>query len=183
MICTRRRIWRSAAPRADKRLTPSKVTEPASGSVRRITIRDTVDLPQPDSPTRPKEPPLGMLNETSLTARTRFAGGPKSPPPMVKVLLRLATCSAPLPTGVMLCFPQVEPDSGQDDPNPAATRAPVVPFRIAADADGIAERRRSPAASLSSPVRRQVLVPDRRGSYPSAALPSSAPPCTGEPAH
>src|SRR5215467_15594489 len=59
----------------------------------RSTARATVDLPQPDSPTRPRDVPLGTLKETSLTARTILASGP---PRFAKCLERLRTTRCPL---------------------------------------------------------------------------------------
>src|SRR6187200_1910782 len=47
---------------------PSKTILPSVGSYRRRMVRPTVDLPQPDSPTRPSVSPRWMLSETSSTA-------------------------------------------------------------------------------------------------------------------
>src|SRR3989338_3727150 len=45
---------------------------PASGSRRRRTSRASVDLPLPDSPTRPSAVPASRENETPFTAWTAF---------------------------------------------------------------------------------------------------------------
>src|SRR5215213_5430841 len=43
---------------------------PAVGSIKRSKQRPTVDLPQPDSPTKPKVSPAKISNDTPSTART-----------------------------------------------------------------------------------------------------------------
>src|SRR6185503_18402421 len=43
---------------------------PAVGSIKRSRQRPTVDLPQPDSPTRPSVSPAKISNDTPSTART-----------------------------------------------------------------------------------------------------------------
>src|SRR5207302_11161419 len=48
----------------------------ASGSINRRMVRPTVDLPHPDSPTRPSVWPEVIANETSSTARTTARGRP-----------------------------------------------------------------------------------------------------------
>src|SRR6218665_1676194 len=50
--------------------TPSKLIEPSLGSYRPTISRATVDLPQPDSPTRLKVSPLLIEKFTPSTART-----------------------------------------------------------------------------------------------------------------
>ena len=49
---------------------PSNMTEPAVGSSSFATTRAVVDLPHPDSPTRPSVSPGATENETPSTART-----------------------------------------------------------------------------------------------------------------
>ena len=49
---------------------PSNMIRPAVGATRRMIARPVVDLPQPDSPTRPSVSPRFMVNETPSTART-----------------------------------------------------------------------------------------------------------------
>jgi hypothetical protein len=48
--------------------TPSSATLPEVGSSSRITVFATVDLPQPDSPTRHSVSPRAMSNDTPSTA-------------------------------------------------------------------------------------------------------------------
>ncbi len=60
-----------------------------SGSIRPITSRAVVDLPQPDSPTMPSTSPLSTVKLTSSTARTT-PPRPNRPPPTGKCLLRRA---------------------------------------------------------------------------------------------
>ncbi len=47
---------------------PSKIASPVVASCSRISVRPTVVLPEPDSPTRPSVLPFGSRNETSFTA-------------------------------------------------------------------------------------------------------------------
>ncbi len=56
--------------------TPSKTIEPALGRYRPTTQRATVDLPQPDSPTRAKVLPRGMSKLTPSTAFRIWRGWP-----------------------------------------------------------------------------------------------------------
>ena len=69
-ICMRRRALRSCSPLSVVRSTPSKRTVPAVGSTRRSTARPNVDLPQPDSPTRPSVVPRRTSRSMPSTART-----------------------------------------------------------------------------------------------------------------
>ncbi len=48
--------------------SPLKVMVPLVGSIRRITMVDVVDLPQPDSPTSPTLSPRFTLNDSPSTA-------------------------------------------------------------------------------------------------------------------
>ncbi|MEY9756203.1 hypothetical protein ABIE73_003598 [Bradyrhizobium yuanmingense] len=50
--------------------SPSRRIWPEVGSTSRSTLRATVDLPQPDSPTRPSVSPVPSANETPSTACT-----------------------------------------------------------------------------------------------------------------
>src|SRR5450756_2227341 len=50
--------------------SPMNSIVPAVGSRRRIMVRPRVDLPQPDSPTRPTVSPFLMSRSTPSTART-----------------------------------------------------------------------------------------------------------------
>ena len=70
MICIRRRNRFRSLPSLAKMSSPSIVAEPAVCGCSRMTVRPSVDLPQPDSPTRPKTSPLLIENETSSTALT-----------------------------------------------------------------------------------------------------------------
>ena len=49
---------------------PSSVMLPLDGSTRRSTLRATVDLPQPDSPTSPSVSPAATEKLTPSTACT-----------------------------------------------------------------------------------------------------------------
>ena len=52
---------------------------PEVGGSRRTAIRAKVDLPQPDSPTRPRVSPAAKLRLTSFTASTRAERGSNNP--------------------------------------------------------------------------------------------------------
>ena len=86
MYCTRRRnrIRASGSARTTSTIVPRSLnsTSPESGSSARMITLDSVVLPQPLSPTRPKHSPRGMEKLTSSTARN--AGPlrwPKTPAP------------------------------------------------------------------------------------------------------
>ena len=57
-------------PRARVTSTPSTRIWPSVGSSRRTMVRPSVDLPQPDSPTRPSVRPASTRKATPSTART-----------------------------------------------------------------------------------------------------------------
>ncbi len=57
-------------PRARVTSTPSTRIRPSVGSSRRTMVRPSVDLPQPDSPTRPSVRPASTRKPTPSTART-----------------------------------------------------------------------------------------------------------------
>jgi hypothetical protein len=80
MICSLRRNSRMRALLAVTTFSPLKRISPASGSIRRRPARPAVDLPQPDSPTRPKASPSRTSNEMPSSARTvtvRTLGKPR----------------------------------------------------------------------------------------------------------
>ena len=64
----RRSRWRCAASALLDIDTPSMMTSPRVGGSRPTTMRATVDLPEPDSPTRAKVSPLPMAKDTPSTA-------------------------------------------------------------------------------------------------------------------
>src|SRR5215211_7131211 len=70
IICIRGRILRSASPLSLVRSWPSNTTVPDVGLGSWIMARAVVDLPQPDSPTRPSVSPSRMSRLTSETALT-----------------------------------------------------------------------------------------------------------------
>ena len=69
-ICMRRRMARSSRPATDSMARPSKRIVPDVGSRRRSTRRPVVDLPHPDSPTRPSVSRRSTEKVTSSTACT-----------------------------------------------------------------------------------------------------------------
>ena len=54
---------------------PSKVMRPSDLSIRRMTMVEVVDLPQPDSPTRPTLSPRSTLKLMPSTARNVSGSG------------------------------------------------------------------------------------------------------------
>src|SRR5947207_5344551 len=69
---------------------------PAVGSIRRNTVRPTVDLPQPDSPTRPSVSPASIVKLTPSTANTVPPARCSSPLRIGKCFLRSRTSSTAL---------------------------------------------------------------------------------------
>jgi len=70
-ICISRRIGRRSRRERCEMSRPSNSIFPSVSSCRRTMQRPSVDLPQPDSPTRPSVSPARMSNDTSSTACTR----------------------------------------------------------------------------------------------------------------
>src|SRR5215831_15189947 len=64
---------------------PERRMLPAVGSISRNTVRPTVDLPQPDSPTSPSVSPASIVKLTPSTAKT-------VPPARCNSLLRTGKC-------------------------------------------------------------------------------------------
>jgi hypothetical protein len=69
----------------------SKLIRPAVGSVSRMTTRARVDLPQPDSPTRPTVSPRNTSKSTPSTARRVRRGSRKLSRGKTKCLARSRT--------------------------------------------------------------------------------------------
>ena len=79
--------------------------------------RAVVDLPQPDSPTRPIVFPAPMSKETPATAETSPRSPPSQPPPTSKVLTRsrtemAASSGAPLVLAPPAPGSALEPSTG-----------------------------------------------------------------------
>src|SRR5262245_29297763 len=66
-------------------------TSPEVGSINRRIVRPVVDLPQPDSPTRPSVSPGWISKVTSSTACTRATSRESRPPRIGKYFFRLRT--------------------------------------------------------------------------------------------
>ena len=77
IIWNRRRIGRNASSCKCEMSVPSKMTCPPEGSRSRISVRPSVDLPEPDPPTMPTTSPFGIskLRPLSISMRGR---GPNS---------------------------------------------------------------------------------------------------------
>ena len=58
---------RSSCPGTPLVSSPSISTRPAEGSTRRLIMRSTVDLPEPEVPTMTQIEPLGITIETLST--------------------------------------------------------------------------------------------------------------------
>src|ERR1700681_182742 len=71
--------------------SPSSLMLPAVGSMRRSAVRPTVDLPQPDSPTRPRVSPRRMEKLTPSTAKTFPALRRRKPLRVLKYFLSSLT--------------------------------------------------------------------------------------------
>ena len=65
---------RAAAWRGSVIETPVIVASPAEGGSRPTTIRATVDLPEPDSPTIAKVSPFSIVNPDPVDRREEFPG-------------------------------------------------------------------------------------------------------------
>ncbi len=79
---------------------PSKRIAPPVGVYSRVISRPVVDLPQPDSPTSPREPPSGTWNETPSTACTWPTVRRMTPDDFTgKYILRLSTSRTGLAEG------------------------------------------------------------------------------------
>src|SRR5687767_9044766 len=70
IICIRRRILRICSPPSVVSSVPSNFTDPAVGLYSWRIARPVVDLPQPDSPTRPSVSPFSTKKSMPSTART-----------------------------------------------------------------------------------------------------------------
>src|SRR5712692_7845407 len=73
---------------------PLNLTEPADGSRRRTIVRPSVDLPQPDSPTRPRVSPCLISRSTPSTARTQATVRWRTPAVTGKYFLRPRTSTS-----------------------------------------------------------------------------------------
>src|SRR2546428_1114781 len=91
MISWRRRRCRSERLSRVVTFWSPNHTSPAVGSMRRRMQRPVVDLPHPDSPTRPSVSPFRMSKDTSSTACTRATSREKRPPRIGKYFLRFLT--------------------------------------------------------------------------------------------
>ena len=118
---------------------PSKCAVPAVASCSRISVRPTVVLPEPDSPTRPSVLPLGRSNDTSCTARN--SRRPKRPSREKKLFDRLRTDST---TGSSGATPR-----GRSSTVPGSMPAPLMKSSITGSRAG---RRSSCGRQRSSAV-------------------------------
>src|SRR3954454_20593893 len=85
-------------------LMPSMLMTPRVRGTRPRIASATVDLPQPDSPTRPRHSPARRLRLTPLTARSRRAPPPRpsSRPPTWNSTARSSTSSSSAPSPMMM---------------------------------------------------------------------------------
>ena len=94
IICIFRRTGRNAASPRPTRLWPSKRMSPPVGRIKRRMARPTVDLPDPDSPTRPRHSPSCRVKLTPSTARTNPRAPPSQPAGGWKSCSRFSTSSS-----------------------------------------------------------------------------------------
>ena len=93
-ICISRRTGLSFARPAVVMSVPRKLIVPPVGSSRRMSVRDSVVLPQPDSPTRPSVSPSCRCSVTSSTACTCATARSNSSPFLIgKYCLRWSAAS------------------------------------------------------------------------------------------
>src|SRR5262245_23101186 len=86
---------------------------PAVGSISRRAVRPTVDLPQPDSPTRPRVSPRLIVKLTPSTAKTVPTRRCKSPFRIGKYFLRSRTSSTiALGSGIAIPIKFARPPAG-----------------------------------------------------------------------
>src|SRR5215475_9922848 len=93
MICISLRKARRERLSSVVTFLPSNHTSPEVGSMSRRIVRPVVDLPQPDSHTRPIVSPGCMVKDTSSTACTRATSRESRPPRIGKYFLRFLTVS------------------------------------------------------------------------------------------
>src|SRR6266550_5722620 len=93
IICIFRRTRRSAAPRSLVISCPSKLIVPPVTGSKPVTSRASVDLPHPDSPTRPRVSPRLISRSTPSTARTASPEKPPTGKCLYTVLIRTSTGS------------------------------------------------------------------------------------------
>jgi len=99
IICMRRRIARSDLGASVVSSTPSNCTEPDVGGISWRMARPSVDLPQPDSPTRPYVLPRAIVRSTPSTALTWPTTRSKSTPRVIgKCTVRSRTASSGVPS-------------------------------------------------------------------------------------
>src|SRR5262245_41431801 len=120
--------------------TPSNRMTPEVGLASWRTIDAVVDLPQPDSPTRPTVSCEEMSNDTLSTARSSARRPGRKPPPIVKRLETASTDSIRSDMAPATCRV-----AGGDVRDRGLLGAPVEPLRAAVReraADGAVERGR-----------------------------------------
>ena len=127
--------------------SPATTMRPEVGSTSLSTARPTVDLPQPDSPTRPSVSPCATEKLTPSTARTSPALRPKTPLRIGKCFTRSRTSrlgrAAPAAGLAPLMAPPSPPRSRRRGGRRASPRAPGARRGSAPSPARSAARRRS----------------------------------------
>ena len=124
--CTRRRRRSSSVRLRLATRSPSKVTVPDVGSSRPSTICATVDLPDPDSPTKAVVVPRGMRKLTSSTAGTMvFCHGmlPRTAKTLVRLSTLMTSSGACAPTTAAASAAASSTVSSRSDAVPPADRS------------------------------------------------------------
>ena len=117
--------------------SPPSTMRPAVGSISLRMVLPTVDLPQPDSPTRPSVSPLAMVKLTPSTALTAPTRRCSSPPWIGKCFTSLSTSSdahRPVSQQATVCPPPASTTGG-------AVGAAAVGRKLAARGEGAADDR------------------------------------------
>ena len=71
IMAQRARQWRNSRPRRTPVSAPFQMIRPALGSISRLIMRSSVDLPAPEGPITPTNWPFGISRDTPSTARLR----------------------------------------------------------------------------------------------------------------
>src|SRR5215207_7112261 len=89
MICISRRVLRSSRWDNANKFLPRKLISPLVGSIKRRIVRPNVDLPHPDSPTKPRVSPSLIDRLTPSTALTAPLPRENNPSPTGKCFFKL----------------------------------------------------------------------------------------------
>src|SRR5258708_2975835 len=151
-ICISRLAALSERPRSPTRSRPSNLIEPEGGSPSRISVRPSVDLPQPDSPTSPTVCPGRTSRSTPSTACTWPVTRCSTPCRIGKCLTTaraLTNGTTELTSALLMCGPDRIARAAFDQPTRGLLRTCVHQLRILTQApvERIVAARRKPTTS------------------------------------